>query len=209
VSESAELLALLKAKGCDVVPDFTGALVRGGHNNRYWFVGNRHVSESGAVHYFANFGDWRTGEEWTWESDIPLDAKEAEALRAAMDGQKKKVRQDRERLNDEMAAQTEVFLANECVYKGFSPYLEKKGFAPGELFGVGIATKFDATLTVIPYRDVTGKVWGYQTIDEAGEKRFLAGAKIQGNFFQMGEMTEVGYICEGVATGAAIRLASG
>lgn len=202
--ELKDLLAALSSRGIKVIPDFTGSVVRGGHNNRFWFVGNKHDNASGTVHYFANYGDWRTGQEWEWESDIPVNAAEAATIRGAMAAQKKKLKADRVRDNDEAAAQTEKFLANECVWQGFSPYLEKKGFKPGELFGAGLTVMYDKTHLVIPYRDVTGKAWGYQRIDDDGEKRFLAGAKIIGNFFQIGPLTDTAYICEGFATGAAI-----
>lgn len=207
-SSTGALLALLKSKNIEVVPDFSGILVRGGHNNRYWFVGYTLTTASGAVKLTANFGDWRTNEEWSWEDSTPLSPEEALAMEEAVKALQKKRRVEKEKLAAQAAEDSEKFWA-ECVQEGFSPYLEKKGFKPGQLFGARLSAKFDQTQTIIPYRDTDGKVWGYQTITPEGDKIFLENAKISGNFFTIGEPGADAYICEGFATGATIFEATG
>jgi putative DNA primase/helicase len=63
---------------------------------------------------------------------------------------------------------------------------------------------------VIPLRDVSGKLWTYETVSAAGEKRYMPGGKKKGCFYliakERDDFSHV-FVCEGVTTGASIRAA--
>ncbi len=70
-------------------------------------------------------------------------------------------------------------------------YLKAKRVSP-----LGIRQLND--LLVIPLMDTSGKIWSVQTNDKDSEKRFLAGGRKKGCFFQIGGPIEDRlYICEG------------
>lgn len=58
---------------------------------------------------------------------------------------------------------------------------------------------------------IGGSIASLQTIDDAGEKRFLHGGKKASGSFTLGDLTEATtiLICEGYATGASLHEASG
>ena len=62
---------------------------------------------------------------------------------------------------------------------------------------------------VIPLRDVDGKLWSLQFINENHEKRFLSGGKKKGCFFLIGSLADNVFVCEGYATGATIYECTG
>lgn len=67
------------------------------------------------------------------------------------------------------------------------------------------------SLIVIPLRDIDGKVWSYQTINEDGEKRYKAGGRKTGCFHLIGEFDphKPCVVMEGYATGATAHEATG
>jgi putative DNA primase/helicase len=82
------------------------------------------------------------------------------------------------------------------------PYLVKKGVQAH-----GIRLLGDAL--VIPFRDAAGRLCSLQFISPEGEKRFLSGGRKRGRYFAMGQPDGALCICEGYATGASVREATG
>jgi len=82
------------------------------------------------------------------------------------------------------------------------PYLKQKGI------GSHGAWQRETEL-VLPIYDETGQVCSLQFIDGDGGKRFLPGGKVSGGHFPIGRLGDVLYICEGFATGASLREATG
>src|SRR5438094_10627247 len=64
-------------------------------------------------------------------------------------------------------------------------------------------------MLLIPLCDSTGQLHSLQTIDSAGEKRFMAGGAGKGHYFLIGEPQDVLRVCEGYATGATLHQATG
>lgn len=100
---------------------------------------------------------------------------------------------------------------------GESGYMEKKGFDATELFGARVSK---AGNLVVPAQDGSGKTWGLQVIFPSkakgprGErdKDFVpVGFAKKGHFFQIGLVQRGGVVllCEGFATGASLRKATG
>jgi len=87
------------------------------------------------------------------------------------------------------------------------PYLAKKQIQHLE----GMRYTNDGRL-LIPIASVTGVFKGTQSIAKDGTKLFSAGMEKKGNCFvigALGKTTKQVYLCEGVATGASINLATG
>ncbi len=62
---------------------------------------------------------------------------------------------------------------------------------------------------LIPFNDIKGDFCGYQTICNDGGKYFMPRSKIKGSFYKIDGDDEHILICEGVATGQTIHLATG
>ena len=78
-------------------------------------------------------------------------------------------------------------------------YLKRKAVLP-----LGIRQR--DRLLVIPMFDSDGRLWNCQTIDQAGDKRFLRGGRTQGLYYPIRGDSHAIYVCEGFATGAALHL---
>lgn len=102
----------------------------------------------------------------------------------------------------------------ERLWIGFEPakehkYLQDKGI---EVFGLKQVELDGSSRLVVPLRNIDGDFRGYQTIDDAGQKRFFAGMEKRGNFHLIGgekdlSQTEI-VLCEGYATGASLHMAT-
>jgi len=82
------------------------------------------------------------------------------------------------------------------------PYLVAKGIKPHKALQNGDEL-------IIPIQDIQGNIKTYQRILPDGQKRLLSGGSKKGHFHQIGELTEILYVCEGFATGASIHEATG
>ncbi len=83
-------------------------------------------------------------------------------------------------------------------------YLRKKGISPS---GV---RQDNQNKILIPVQDHDGVIHGLQTIASDGTKRFEPGTNKTGNFFRIGKLkNNTIVICEGFATAASIREATG
>ena len=86
------------------------------------------------------------------------------------------------------------------LHLGTSPYLVSKGFdgdkARGYLY---------KGITILPYRNLEGKVQSLQFIGDDGEKRFSKWLPFSGSFVRMGaKRPDFWIICEGYATGKSL-----
>lgn len=93
------------------------------------------------------------------------------------------------------------------------PYLVTKRL--NNTFGARTDRDTRASLK-IPCRDISGKIWGIQTIYASGDKKFIKGQRKEGTFFLVGgdlgsENTgdkKILYIAEGFATAASVHIAT-
>ncbi len=138
----------------------------------------------------------------------------AARARQAMDA--KREEQERLRLAARAADQAAHWWG-QCQNGGTSPYLERKGFAPGRLYGARISGK--SSNLVIPVLNAKGAVQGLQVIyhDPAiirrkdRDKDFAPPGMIKaGHWYQMGSPYAGGVLilCEGFATGASLHEAT-
>lgn len=153
------------------------------------------------------FGDWRRGDwkqTWHQKNGKKLSNEDYAACQKKWkeaEEQRKKEEQERWARMSEKA----TLLVSKMVPADASHlYLETKNVeaVPGLL-------RDNEGSLVLPLRDITGKVWSYQTIDRLGDKLFMPGGKVRGCFFQIGKPEDGPIvICEGYATGATIHKAT-
>lgn len=144
------------------------------------------------------FGSWKTGFQSTWsDSSKALNNKQQRDIKA-------KIREATRRRKRELqqqylkAAEYAQAMCNQSAEALFHPYLKNKRVLP---FGI----RQRNNILIIPLRDTDGKIWSYQSIDESGKKRFMKGAQVSGNFYQIGVIKDQVYIAEGFATGATLN----
>lgn len=207
-----EITAFLAQKGFDIDPSFDGKFTRfdrAGENTGY-FIGKTFATAD-AVIYTAHFGDWKTGEKFSWQSSnfdqLPDDQKAKIALefKAARD----RARQEEEASQLQVADAARATL-EQAASAGQSAYLERKGFEQGQLFNC----KLDGEDLLVGLEDADGKTWSYQRISPDGQKRYLKGGRIKGCFHLLydGASAPVApaevYVAEGIATAASVHLAT-
>jgi phage/plasmid-associated DNA primase/phage/plasmid primase-like uncharacterized protein len=213
------LQEFLLSKGFSLRPVFNGEFVRFDRNGKTlsgWFVGREYkVGEKSIA--VARFGDWATAEQYEWITEGEYTPEERAEIDAAIMQATTAERNARATLHEEVAAKSAAKWGN-FSDRGRSPYFEKKGLG-SNLLGVGLLgcklfSVPDDVLTVVPVRDVHGKLWGLQYISSDGKrKNFASGMKIRGCFHLLGELPEnyTGdvYVCEGIATAGSVFLATG
>lgn len=167
------------------------------------------------------YGCWRTGISETWCSRDPNAMSVAD--RAAHQTRLEVIRKQRD--NDEREQQAEAAKLAAQLWKRTIPapvdhgYLSKKHV---QAYGIRqyVAEEFDrhplastlfrwAGSLAVPLRDVDGKLWSLELINDRGDKHFLAGGRKRGNFHLLGTINDVVYITEGYATGATVHEATG
>jgi len=122
----------------------------------------------------------------------------------------KKIKQQQEKIKKEIDAQKKeaikeaAKLWEEGVEPVNHPYLERKNIKP---YGI----KQKGNLLLIPVQNGSG-LSSLQTIDDEGDKLFLRGGEVKGRYHLLandGENLSTIIICEGYATAASIREATG
>lgn len=153
----------------------------------------------------GSFGDWRNGLSQTWRADIGRQLTPAEdaAHRAKVEAMRRE--RDAEIARERAAAADKAT----AIWKAAKPapadhaYLTRKGIkaSGARLHGDALA---------IPMRD-GGDIHSLQFIGPDGGKRFLAGGRVTGCYFSIGDPKGAAALCiaEGFATGATIREATG
>lgn len=151
------------------------------------------------------FGDWTVGMSETWFA-------ESETIDSLTDADRARLRKETEQAKSEAAAERDVQHAQAreraaAIVAESAPcadhaYPTLKGVKPHG------ARTYKGSL-VLPVCDAAGVLHSLQFIAPNGEKRFLAGGRIAGCYFTIGELNGVVCICEGFATGASIHEATG
>jgi len=81
------------------------------------------------------------------------------------------------------------------------PYLKRKGIQAHGIHQLNVAL-------LVPMR-IGKKLWSVQRIYPNGGKFFLAGGKVNGTYFSIGQLDKRLWVCEGFATGASIFESTG
>ena len=162
-----------------------------------WYVFHEDGIPAGA------FGDWRTGASGTWRADIGrrLSREEDIAHRARIEA----IRREREAGDAQRKAEARerasAIWQSALPAPDDHPYLIAKGVTA---YGL----RLHEGALVVPMRDGT-ELHSLQFIDANGAKRFLAGARVGGCYFSIGQPEGALCVAEGYATGASIHEATG
>ena len=146
-------------------------------------------------------GDWATGAEMKWIAGNPdtMTPAEQRALKRRMAEAKRSREKEQARQWEARAAAAVRRWHSSHPADSQHPYLKGKGIQAHRARQQG--RELALLLT-----DFSGKAWSLQTIDEAGDKRLMAGGKKAGNFIVVdgpGYPASV-LICEGWGTGCTL-----
>ena len=185
---------------------------------RLWEV----ALQDGKSCILGGFGAWLGGEKLSHKIPFPrgatktMDPAVLAAARARQKADALREEQDSKRRAARAAQQAAAWWA-QCTDVGASPYLERKGFAPGRLFGARISPQ--SGNLVIPLLNGKGAIQGLQVIYHDPEikrrkkrdKDYAPPGLVKaGHWFQLGSPHAGGLLllCEGFATGASLHEAT-
>lgn len=161
------------------------------------------VDGDSAVGWFLSFKEGVT-HKWNSRAKREYSAQEREVWKQKIDAQRAEMAAKIKAERKEAATKAATIWVR-CSVNGRSEYLERKGIGSS-------GTKFiRETVLVVPVW-VDGKLGSLQFIAQSGEKRFLRNGEISGGYFSIATKTDdlsTIVICEGFATGASIRQATG
>ena len=151
------------------------------------------------------YGDWASGLSDTWHAqhNYAMTAMERAAHMRRV-AEIRRIRQEEEaKQHAEAAQRAQVIWDAATPVTASHSYLTKKQVQPH-----GLRVDTDHRL-IVPVM-IGGRMASVQTIDDAGEKRFLHGGKKASGSFTLGNLSEAHtiLICEGYATGASLYEAS-
>jgi putative DNA primase/helicase len=153
------------------------------------------------------FGNYRLGisRKWRVDRDLSLSPEERRAMSEEWALAKQRRAEERERCENEAAAEAVEMWRAASPANPAHPYVAKKRLDTAPL------RELDGKL-LIPMFDGAGKLWNIQRIAGDGTKRFLRGGRTDGLFCIIGKFSAHGEtVCigEGYATMAAVHRASG
>lgn len=152
--------------------------------------------ENGEVFYVLIYGNHR---EKTMHQYCTLDTIDPEAKKIIKKA-KKEADNFRKEIHEETAKYCENFWNDLAEETPLGDYMVKKGF--NKSYG----SKSLNGITIIPMRDIRGKIWCLQKIFADGNKRFETGGRTEGLYYLLGDDRQDGpiRICEGFATAATV-----
>ena len=147
----------------------------------------------------GSFGDWRTGEKFTWRARevhemSPDDRRRLEEVKSA-----REKADEIERVNAVVAAKARW--ENAALAVGDHPYLRYKNTGPH-----GIRLEHGRLLVPVL---LAGELVSVQAIDANGGKMFAKGTRVEDGSYAVGELGDKFVIAEGFATCATIHEATG
>ena len=145
--------------------------------------------------------DWATGAEMKWIAGHlnSMTRAEQRELKRRMDRAREAREEEQARQWEARAIEAGRRWHSSATADQFHPYLLRKGIQPHR------ARQHGRELVLL-LTDFNGKAWSLQTIDEAGEKRLMAGGKKAGHFIVVDgpDYPARVLICEGWATGCTL-----
>lgn len=187
-------------------------LITDGKIHRYRASGDKSGSENGWYVLYVDgaipagaFGSWKTGESTTWcaKSESKLSPAERAAWREAQEQAKRAREAEQKHVHEEARIKVnELWAKAKPAAVGEHPYLLAKGVRPYGLRLMG-------EMLLVPVRNASGLVTSMQFIGKDGKKRFKTGGEVAGCYFAIGKFDGILLICEGFATGASLREATG
>lgn len=196
-----------------------------GHDKerRGWYRLYEMPLDSGDSLLVGSYGVWQGNDNGATKIELPklgrerLTEAQAEALRARMKQDRAAAAAELARQHERAAERAAAGWAQCDREAGENAYLQRKGFAAGQLFGARLSRQGNL---VVPIVDARGRVWGLQVIysDPAVKTRkgrdkdyWPTGLAKQGHFHIIGLIGRgsVVLLCEGFATGATLHAATG
>ncbi|MGR9052897.1 MAG: DUF5906 domain-containing protein [Gammaproteobacteria bacterium] len=223
VSIEAEFLAAMSSLG--IAPAKQISFLADGRIHRFRVEGDKSGSLNGWYVLYTDgavpagaFGSWKTGDSGTWcaKSESAMKPHERESVRRKLQEAKAAREQEQKQIRKQARDKAEKLwgiswpavspgLADTMdtdPVEGVHPYLLTKAVKP---YGVRSLKK----MLVVPVRDANGRLMSLQMISPDGSKRFLTGGEVSGGYHAIGKPEGTLCICEGFATGASIREATG
>ena len=160
------------------------------------------LKESGGFG-FGFAGDYRSDECLSWHSGSSQDSTRSDinVLREASKVEARRAQEELKKQHEEVARSvSDTILFLDEAGAG-NPYLKKKGVQP---YGV-----FESGKDLIIPISIRNKVWNAQTIKPDGAKLFEKGGLLKGGSYKIKGEDDTLFICEGFATGASVREATG
>lgn len=156
----------------------------------------------------AIFGDWRSGQEFTWQrrrEGPPPTAEQSARWRAQAEESRRLAEADREAGYAEAARR-----AADEWHTARAPDPEHGYLRAKRICSEGLLQAADGRL-LAPVFDAAGDLQSIQHIAADGAKRFMPGGKVAGGRCWLGEPGAVGplVLAEGIATASSIRQATG
>lgn len=160
------------------------------------------------------FGDWKSGEQHQWQWDYGRELTQCERKSIADEQRRLKAEAQiaRETKWIEVSERASNLWKNGGAENPDHPYLKAKGIEIPR--GIRTMQGYDGTqLLIVPMYafDEFGnpRLMNLQTIGPDGFKRFLKAGRVEGCFFSLKGDPSLIVICEGVATGFSIWMATG
>ncbi|WP_119965552.1 DUF3987 domain-containing protein [Simplicispira lacusdiani] len=150
------------------------------------------------------FGDWAGTDaiKWTSKADNAMSEAERQAVMARMeDAKAQRAKQTERKHANAQNSAAGTMDASEAATADH-PYLAGREVQPHGL-------RVHGTSLVMPLYDTDGELWSVQFITSHGDKKFMPDGRVVGCFYPMGKSNGTTVICEGFATGASIREATG
>ena len=220
-----DVLAQLRAVDFAVKPSDIGPCKRRrckieGKTQKGWFTLYSMPIDNGKQALTGAYGWWIGAEQFVYKIEINVSGKRARLSAEQREAEKarwaaeKREDEARVRARQERAAQQAGIWWRKLNDAGQSGYMAKKGFEAGELFGARVSPSGNL---VVPVQDITAKIWGLEVIfptkSHHGRDKTFTPAVLakKGRFYQIGLAHRGGVVllCEGFATGASLRKATG
>ena len=192
------------------------SVIINGKFNRFYVQGDKSSSKNGwyVFHQLGSvtvgaFGCFKRGISVKWGSNshkrITLAEKaECDAISRKL---RKKSDEKLERLHAKCRMEAKVQWDDATTDGRLKhPYVLRKGIKPYR------ARVNEAGSLIVPIYNVDKVLQGLQTISKSGDKKFMSGTAVQGNFLIIGskaEDTSAVLVCEGWATGCSLHQATG
>ncbi len=170
------------------------------------------IYDNGNGNFFAQYGNWRTGDTHKFSS-VSFDEYDPQEQLKIRQEIEKRLEEERE---NRKIHQAEIAKQCQDKYETFEDPKDHKYLEEKKIKAYGIRSFRDKL--VIPLYDTKDpghKITSLQYIDPKGTKRFTSGGLVKGSVFNIGfNLQEISnlkkiFICEGYATAASIYLATG
>lgn len=209
ISDVAQILSNHGLK-YSLVANFGRKPIRFGEKKRYWYVMKQTANKKGTYTWVV-FGDWKTGiKQYLCQPPeggaLPAKKLQLEIMKE-MDGEVRQRKQQAE-LETRAIAQRRLELWEKLTAP--TDYMLRKGIE--DIISIDVSLKcYHGHTVIVPMTDSKGVVWGFQRIQPDSSKYYLEAQRVKGTYHLIpgdNDQPRV-FVCEGYATGASIRLATG